>query len=139
VRPTRWRRVCNGVVRVRARIRQQNSLNLAYRITVGVVGGLVLVIGIVTIPYPGPGWLTVFAGLGILATEFDWARRLLHRGRRHYEAWRAWVRRRPPAVRLVVLAATGTLVIATLWLVGAFGILARLLWLPWPWLQSPIG
>ena len=35
---------------------------LRYRIGVGVVGGLVVAFGIVTIPLPGPGWLTVIAG-----------------------------------------------------------------------------
>ena len=42
-----------------------------------VVGWAVVVVGIVLIPLPGPGWLVVFAGLAILATEFAWARRLL--------------------------------------------------------------
>jgi hypothetical protein len=26
---------------------------------------------------PGPGWLTIILGLGLLAAEFVWARRLL--------------------------------------------------------------
>ena len=34
-------------------------------------------VGILAIPYPGPGWAIVFVGLGILATEFEWARQLL--------------------------------------------------------------
>ena len=33
---------------------------------VGFIGGVVLVAGIIMIPYPGPGWVTVFLGLGIL-------------------------------------------------------------------------
>ena len=28
---------------------------------------------------PGPGWLTIFLGLGLLAAEFVWARRLMDR------------------------------------------------------------
>src|SRR5215468_10502274 len=55
------------------RIRRSRGLRLAYRIGVGVLGGLVLVAGILMIPYPGPGWLVVFAGLAVLATEFAWA------------------------------------------------------------------
>jgi uncharacterized protein (TIGR02611 family) len=43
------------------------------RIVVGVVGGVVTVIGVVALVTPGPGWLIIFAGLGILATEFAWA------------------------------------------------------------------
>ena len=53
------------------------TADFGYRIVVGVVGLAVLGVGIVAIPYPGPGWAIVFVGLAILATEFDWARRLL--------------------------------------------------------------
>ena len=40
---------------------------------VGVVGGLITVLGVVALIAPGPGWLIIFAGLGILGTEFAWA------------------------------------------------------------------
>ena len=43
----------------------------AYRIGVGIVGSLVVALGIVAIPLPGPGWLIVIAGLFVLATEFS--------------------------------------------------------------------
>lgn len=43
------------------------------------LGFLVLAIGVVMIVTPGPGWLTILLGLGILAAEFGWARRLLDR------------------------------------------------------------
>ncbi len=35
------------------------------RIAIGIVGGLLLVVGIIAIPYPGPGWLIVFTALAI--------------------------------------------------------------------------
>src|SRR6478735_4570468 len=63
----------NRWLRARRRIASNPVLNLSYRIAVGVIGTAVLVVGIVTIPYPGPGWLIVFAGLGILGSEFAWA------------------------------------------------------------------
>jgi len=31
---------------------------------------------------PGPGWLTIFLGLTLLAAEFVWARRLMDRMKR---------------------------------------------------------
>ena len=31
---------------------------------------------------PGPGWLVIFLGLGLLAAEFVWARRLMDRIKR---------------------------------------------------------
>ena len=47
------------------------------RILVGIVGGLVTIIGVVALIAPGPGWLIIFAGLGILGSEFAWAARAL--------------------------------------------------------------
>jgi tellurite resistance protein TerC len=51
------------------------------RIVVLVFGGTVLLLGVVMLAAPGPGLLTIFAGLTILAAEFAWARRLLKRTR----------------------------------------------------------
>jgi uncharacterized protein (TIGR02611 family) len=48
----------------------------AWRIGVGIVGGLTLLLGFAMVIGPGPGWLVVWAGVSILATEFPWARRL---------------------------------------------------------------
>jgi uncharacterized protein (TIGR02611 family) len=47
------------------------------RVLVGIVGGLVTLIGVVALVAPGPGWLIIFTGLGILASEFAWAARVL--------------------------------------------------------------
>jgi uncharacterized protein (TIGR02611 family) len=47
------------------------------RVLVGVVGGLITLIGVVALVAPGPGWLIIFTGLGILASEFAWAARVL--------------------------------------------------------------
>ena len=51
-------------------------LLFAYRLGVGVLGTVIVVIGIILIPLPGPGWLIVFLGLAVLGTEFASARRL---------------------------------------------------------------
>ena len=47
------------------------------RVLVGIVGGLITILGVVALIAPGPGWLIIFAGLGILGTEFAWAARAL--------------------------------------------------------------
>lgn len=47
-----------------------------WRIAVLVVGLTVTAAGLVMIVTPGPGLILLVAGLGILATEFAWARRL---------------------------------------------------------------
>jgi uncharacterized protein (TIGR02611 family) len=40
-------------------------------------GFTLLALGFIMIATPGPGWLTIVLGLGLLAAEFVWARRLL--------------------------------------------------------------
>ena len=43
-----------------------------------IVSGFVLLIGgLVMLVTPGPGWAAIFGGLFLLASEFQWARRLL--------------------------------------------------------------
>lgn len=49
------------------------------RIVVGIVGTTVLIIGVLLLILPGPAFLITPLGLGILATEFVWAQRLLRR------------------------------------------------------------
>ncbi|WP_240732231.1 PGPGW domain-containing protein [Geobacter sp. FeAm09] len=55
------------------------------RMVVAVMGITVLVIGIAMIILPGPAIVVIPAALAILATEFAWARRLLHRVRERME------------------------------------------------------
>lgn len=50
---------------------------LVWRVAIGLVGGLVTVLGAIALVGPGPGILIVLAGLGILATEFAWAARVM--------------------------------------------------------------
>ena len=58
------------------------DLKQVRRVVVFVAGLAVLLLGIVMLVAPGPGILTVALGLGILAMEFLWARRLLKRFRK---------------------------------------------------------
>ena len=53
--------------------------SLLWRIIVGVVGGVLTLAGAVMLVAPGPGILVILAGLGVLASEFAWASRALHR------------------------------------------------------------
>jgi uncharacterized protein (TIGR02611 family) len=108
------------------------------RIGVGIVGGLVVIIGIILIPYPGPGWLVVFAGLTILATEFERARHVLDYAKDKYEAWEAWVRRQNTGMQFLIGLGTTTVVIVTLWLLNGYGILDDWFHLGWDWLHSPL-
>lgn len=62
--------------RARAWVDGHPYLLFAYRLGVGLLGTIIIMVGIVLIPLPGPGWLIVFLGLAVLGTEFSTARRL---------------------------------------------------------------
>lgn len=109
----------------------------AKRVAIAISGTAVLLVGIVAIPYPGPGWLIVFAGLAILATEFDWAQRVLDSARGYYDTWTAWLKRQHWSLQLLVLSITGLVVVTTVWLLNGFGILNAWLDLGLDWVQSP--
>lgn len=49
----------------------------AKRIAIAVAGFSVLCVGVAMIVLPGPAFIVIPAGLGILAIEFAWARRWL--------------------------------------------------------------
>ena len=55
------------------------SLQQGKRFLKILIGFTLLALGVVMILTPGPGWLTILLGLGVLAAEFVWARRLLDR------------------------------------------------------------
>jgi uncharacterized protein (TIGR02611 family) len=55
------------------------TLQQAKRLIRIVIGFTVLIIGIVMIALPGPAVVVIPIGLGILATEFVWAKHLLKR------------------------------------------------------------
>jgi hypothetical protein len=58
-------------------------LRSARRIGVLVLGFALIGLGIVLLVLPGPGLLTIVAGLAVLATEFTWAAWLLRHTKRH--------------------------------------------------------
>jgi uncharacterized protein (TIGR02611 family) len=130
--PRKW-------ARWRDTLRERRFANLTYRIVVGVIGLAVFAVGIIAIPYPGPGWAIVFIGLGILASEFEWAHRLLSYARRRYDAVMSWFGRQGLWVKALGVALTTVVVLATLWLFGALGWVAALIGIDWPWLKSPLG
>ena len=106
---------------------------------VAVIGLVVLGVGILAIPYPGPGWAIVFIGLGILATEFDWARRLLAYARVRYDRVMDWFKRQGLFVQALGALFTMAIVVGTLWLLGAVHWSAGIVGLEHEWLKSPIG
>src|SRR5215475_13108622 len=45
-------------------------------------GFTLLLAGVIMLVTPGPGWVAILLGLGLLAAEFVWARRLMDRIKR---------------------------------------------------------
>ena len=134
-RPSRARRWA----RWRDKLRDRRKVDFVYRIVVGVVGLVVFVVGIIAIPYPGPGWAIVFIGLGILATEFEWARRLLTYSKERYDRVMARFGEQHIVIQAIAGIFTVLIVIGTLWLLGAADWTVELFGFDWPWLNSPIG
>jgi uncharacterized protein (TIGR02611 family) len=125
--------------RWRDRLRDRPRTEFFYRIVVGIVGLAVFVVGLLAIPYPGPGWAIVFIGLGILATEFDWARRLLAYAKERYDKVMAWFHRQHGGIQILGGVFTALIVAVTLWLLGALDWSAELFGIDYEWLNSPIG
>lgn len=85
----------------RQRVRATRTGRVTLQALVALAGLLVIAIGIILIPFPGPGWLIVLAGLAILAVEFVWAQRLLHFTRARLERWWHWLGRQSLLVRML--------------------------------------
>lgn len=107
------------------------------KVGTAIAGSIVIVVGLILIPYPGPGWLVVFAGLTILATEFEFAARVLAALKQKYAAWKVWLKQRPVGIQILVLAFTGFVIVITLWLLNTFGLVEAFFRLHQDWLDSP--
>ena len=86
---------------VHHRVRASRTGRLTLQLVIGIVGAVVVAIGIVLIPFPGPGWLIVLGGLAIWAIEFVWAQRLLQFTRAQLERWWHWLGRQNIFVRIL--------------------------------------
>lgn len=95
-------------------VRRSRPLHLSWQAGVFVVGLAVVVAGVIMLPLPGPGWLVIFAGMAIWATEFVWAQLVLRWTKR--KVTEAAKRALDPKVRRrnIALTAAGFVIIAVL-------------------------
>lgn len=112
----------------RERLRSNPATRTAYRWTVAIIGLCIVVLGAILIPFPGPGWLIVFLGIGVWSSEFHWAGRLLTFGRRQFDRWMQWMSRRGWAVRGLVGLGCWLVVLALFW--ALFRVTGVPAWLP---------
>jgi uncharacterized protein (TIGR02611 family) len=113
------------------RIRANPAGRHALRVGVGILGGIIVVVGIILIPFPGPGWAIVILGLAVWAIEFAWARNLLAFTKRHVQSWTHWIARQTWPVRLLVGLVGMIFVSAVVWASVriSFGVdLAQVIW-----------
>lgn len=106
--------------RIHARLHANPVTGLITKIVVSIVGAGVVLAGVVLSGpgIPGPGIVVIILGLAILASEWEWAERMMHwlKDKAHRAAERA--RNMDPAVRrrrlllgaLALLAAVGVIV-----------------------------
>ncbi|EST21478.1 membrane protein [Streptomyces roseochromogenus subsp. oscitans DS 12.976] len=95
-------------------IRARRALHLSWQVGVFVAGLAVVVAGVIMLPLPGPGWVVIFGGMAIWATEFVWAQLVLRWTKRKVTeaAQRALdprVRRRNIALTVIGLVIVGVL------------------------------
>ncbi|WP_327357431.1 TIGR02611 family protein [Streptomyces sp. NBC_01304] len=95
-------------------IQARRALHLSWQVGVFIVGFAVVGAGIVMLPLPGPGWLVIFGGMAIWATEFVWAQLVLRWTKR--KVTEATQRALDPRVRRrnIILTTIGLVIVAAL-------------------------
>lgn len=92
-------------------VRAHPTGRVALKVTVALLGAVVVGVGVVLIPLPGPGWALVLLGLAIWAVEFVWAKHLLRYTRYRVHRWTRWAAGQSLPVRLL-LGAVGLAFVA---------------------------
>ncbi|MGW0083406.1 TIGR02611 family protein [Streptomyces sp. NPDC003393] len=95
-------------------IRSRRVLHVSWQVGVFVAGLAVVGAGVVMLPLPGPGWVVIFGGMAIWATEFVWAQLVLRWTKR--KVTEAAERALDPEVRRrnIILTVIGLVIIAAL-------------------------
>jgi uncharacterized protein (TIGR02611 family) len=104
-------------------VKERRLLHLSWQVGVFVVGLAVVVAGVIMLPLPGPGWVVIFGGMAIWATEFVWAQLVLRWTKRKVTeaAQRALdprVRRRNIVLTSIGLVVVGVLIGVYVWKFG---------------------
>jgi uncharacterized protein (TIGR02611 family) len=75
----------------RRKIRENPRQLAVYRSLVGILGLLLVCLGFVSGPLPGPGGIPlILAGLAIWSSEFEWAHQLMHWFKTQLHRYRTW-------------------------------------------------
>ena len=111
--------------RWRRRIRENRRKLAVYRVAVAIAGLLLVCLGFVSGPIPGPGGIPlVLLGLAIWSSEFEWAYRLMQWFKLQLRRYRAWPGRRQVLFWVVFFSICGLIGYTYVLLAGPPG------WLP---------
>lgn len=121
-------------------IRHEGLKKKSYGFLVGpltlFVGWLFVVVGILIIPTPGPGWFMLFFGIGVLSFELTWPNRLLDYGLRKYDDFEDFWKRQGAGMKTLI---------GVLFLLGCAVVFSGIFWVMWntgmlgfaePWLAD---
>lgn len=104
-------------------VKSRRLLHLSWQVCIFVIGLAVVVAGIIMLPLPGPGWVVIFGGMAIWATEFVWAQLVLRWTKRKvteaaHRALDPRVRRRNITLTAIGLAVIAAVLGVYLWKFG---------------------
>jgi uncharacterized protein (TIGR02611 family) len=99
-------------------VKARRLLHVSWQVGIFVVGLAVVAAGALMLVLPGPGWVVIFAGMAIWATEFVWAQLVLRWTKR--KVTEAAQRALDPRVRRRNLALTATALVIVAAVVGFY-------------------
>ncbi|MGP3953794.1 TIGR02611 family protein [Streptomyces sp. 7N604] len=104
-------------------IQASRTLHLSWQVGVFLVGLAIVAAGVIMLPLPGPGWLVIFGGMAVWATEFVWAQLVLRWTKRKvteaaHKALDPRVRRRNIILTSIGLVIIGTGIAVYVWNYG---------------------
>jgi uncharacterized protein (TIGR02611 family) len=113
------------IERVRARRERHRQRSRFIRIPFAIAGFVVLLVGVIMLFTPGPGWAVIVFALALLALEFVWAERALERvidqmERASDQVTKGSRVRRAVVIGIGVLAAVGAVAVVVLWDIPLF-------------------
>ncbi len=77
--------------RWRRKIREDKRKLAVYRVAVGVLGLILVALGFVSGPIPGPGGIPlILLGLAVWSSEFEWAHQLMMWFKKELHRYRTW-------------------------------------------------
>ncbi|MER5941861.1 TIGR02611 family protein [Streptomyces sp. NPDC001928] len=104
-------------------VKARRALHLSWQVGVFIIGLAIVGAGIVLLPLPGPGWVIIFGGMAVWATEFVWAQLVLRWTKRKVteaaqKALDPKVRRRNIILTTIGLVIVGAILGFYLWKFG---------------------